>query len=119
MKSKHKKSIPKTRGHKVEKRSHVPIRKYPVSYVQGGRQETDTQEYSENSQREGGQDGCPDDGRQSQEEHTQIEPLRDTENSEKSVHPGPLQTVFDMHNQGADDQTYANAEIEAEELLEP
>lgn len=115
MKSRHK-TIPKTRCHRVEKKPHVSIRKHSVPHVEGRREETDPKKHCEDSQREGDQDCCDHERREDKEEHTQAETLRGTENSEKSVHPGPVQTVSVMHQEGADDQTYANAEIEAEEL---
>lgn len=116
MRSKHKKSIPKTRGHKVE-RKYVPIRKHASSHVQGGRQNQNTQEYCEDSGHQGNKDSGDYRGQENQEKYTQAETLRDTENSEKSVHPGLVQTMSEMSST-ADDQTDGKTEIEAEELSE-
>ena len=118
MKTKQKKSLPKTRGHKVEKK-YVPIRKYTGSQCLCERQGTDTEKYSQDSKRKGIEDSHTGQGRENKEEHPQIEQGRNTENSEKSVHPGPIQTVSELYKGCADDTEAAETAIEAEELLEP
>lgn len=115
MKSKHRKTVPKTRSHKVEKKPYVPIRKHTSSHVQSEWKEPDKEKHCEDTQREGNQDSHQDRGWKSEEEHAQIEPIRNTENSEKSIHPGPVQTLSEMC-ECADDKTSGETEIEAEEL---
>jgi DNA polymerase sigma len=116
MKSKHKKSVPKTRGHKVEKRPYVPIRKHTGSQQHEQRTTTDTKEHSEDTERKGDQDSHSDEGRKNEEEHAQINEGRDTENSDKSVHPGPIQAVPHLYKWCADDTEADETEIESEEL---
>ena len=117
MRSKHKKSIQKTRHHKVEKR-HVQLLKHTSTQYDGGRQGEDQNQCSEHSQREGNQDG---DG-QGEWKDTEIlqeaELLRNTENSEKSVYPGPIQTLPHLSESqiSAGNETYDKTQIEAEEL---
>lgn len=117
MKSKHRKSVPKTRGHKVEKKLHVPIRKHTSPQQPCERERTDEKEHSENTEWQGDQDSHANQGRQNEEKHTQIEQIRNTENSEKPVHPGPVQTVSELYKWCADDTETTETEIEAEELL--
>jgi hypothetical protein len=114
--SKHRKLIKKTRGHKVERKPYVSILKHPVSHIHGGREEENKNEFCDNSQREGDQDSHDKGKGEDKKEHTQVEQIRDTENSEKSVHPGPVQTVPDLSQQAAYDQTPDKTEIEAELL---
>lgn len=117
MRSKHKCQIKKTRGHKVEKKPHVPLLKHTGSLHLGEREEKDKSQLSEHPQRQGDQDSDDKGGKKDPKEHTQIEQVRNTENSEKSIHPGPVQTVSDMSESAtADDQAYDKTEIEAEEL---
>ena len=115
MKSKHRKSVPKTRGHKVEKKPYVPIRKHTVPQQSGGRKAADTEEYSENPKWKGDQDSDSNERRENQEEHPQVDEGRNSENSEKSVHPGPVQTVHELYK-CADDTETSETSIEAEEL---
>ena len=115
MKSKHKKPIPKTRGHKVEKK-YVPIRKLTNAQQYAQRKPQNKDEHCEDSQWEGNQDSHHEGGRKDQEEHTQTESKRDTENSEKSVHPGPLQTLHGLSEETAADKETAETQIESEEL---
>lgn len=119
MKTKQRKSVPKTRGHKVDKKPYVPIRKHTGAQRHCEREGTNTEECSKDSKREGEQDSHSGEGRQNKEKHAQVEPIRNTENSEKSIHPGPVQTLPEMHKWCADDTETAETEIEAEELLEP
>ncbi len=116
MRSKHKKSVVKTRGHKVEKRTYVPIRKYTSSFHSGQRQETNQKECGENSQREGNQSSLYSGGQEDQEKCSQAETSRNTENSEESIHPGPVQALSEMHQESADDETSEKGCIESEEL---
>ena len=114
--SKHRKLIKKTRGHKVERKPYVSILKHAVSHIGGEWKETDKSQLGEHSEREGNQDSHDKGKGKDEEEHTQVEQIRNTENSEKSVHPGPVQTVPDMSQQAAYDQTPDKTEIEAEVL---
>ena len=116
MKSKHKKSVAKTRGHKVEKKPYVPIRKHTGPQQHGERQGKDKDEHSDNQKREGDQDSGGEGGKEDKEEHTQVDKGGDTENSEKPVHPGPIQAASEMHQSGAVDAQTSETEIEAEEL---
>jgi len=116
MKTKHKKPIPKTRGHKVERKPYVPIRKLTNAQQHGQRDTKDKDEHCEDSQREGDQDSHHEGERKDQEEHTQVEPNRATENSEKSVHPGPVQALPELYKWCADDTETTETGIEAEEL---
>ena len=119
MRSKHKCQIKKTRGHKVEKRPHVPLLKHTGSLHPGEREEKDKSQLSEHPQRQGNQDSDNQGGEENKKEHSQAEQVRNTENSEKSIHPGPVQTVPHMSQSdtlAADDETYDKTEIEAEEL---
>jgi len=117
MRSKHKCQIKKTRGHKVEKRPYVPLLKHTGSLVHGEWEEKDKSQFGEHSQRQGNQDSHHQGGEENKKEHTQTEQVRNTENSEKSIHPGPVQTMSDMSESAtADDQAYDKTEIEAEEL---
>ena len=115
MKSKHKKSVPKTRGHKVEKKPYVPIRKHTVPQQSSRRETTDAQEHSENQEWKGNQDSGPNERWENEKEYTQIEQGGDTENSEKPVHPGHVQAVSQMP-ECADDTQTSETSIEAEEL---
>lgn len=116
MKSKHRKSVPKTRSHKVEKKPYVPIRKHSVSQCPGERKAADTEKHSENQEWQRNEDSDSNERRKTQEEHTQVDQGGNTENSEKPVHPGPVQTLPELHKGCADDTETAETEIEAEEL---
>lgn len=121
--SKHRK-IKKTRGHKVERRPYVSILKHTIPYIHGEREETDESQLGDDSKRQGHQDSCDKGKGENTEEHTQVEQVRDTENSEKSVHPGPVQTVHHMsepapatlESQTACDTETEETHIEAELL---
>jgi hypothetical protein len=117
MKSKHRKLVSKTRNHKVEKRPNVRIRKHTIPQQSCEWQTTDTQECCENQEWQGNQDCHSDERWKTEEKHTQTQQSRNTENSEKSVHPGPVQTVPEMYKRCADDTETTETEIEAEELL--
>ena len=119
MRSKHKCQIKKTRGHKVEKRPHVPLLKHAGSLLHGEREEKDKSQLSEHPQRKGNQDSDYQGRKENTEEHPQAEQIRNTENSEKSIHPGPVQTLPDLSQSDtftADDTASDKTEIEAEEL---
>ena len=115
-KSKHKVCIGKTRGHKIERKPYVPIRKHTDSHRFEKRKGTDTSEYCEDSERQGDKDSGDTKGWEDTEEHSHLEQTRDTENTEKSVHPGPVQTVPGLFESPADDQTSDKTDIESEEL---
>ena len=116
IRGKHKKPIPKTRGHKVEKKPYVPLRKHTSSQQHGKWQEKDTKEHCENSEREGDEICNLGDGRQNQEKCEVVVQSGNSENSEKSVHPGPVQTLSEMCKQPAYDKEGEETSIEAEEL---
>lgn len=119
MRSKHKIRVTKTRGHKVERRNHVPILKHASSQQHGERKEDDQNQHSEDTQRQGNQDSCDERKREDEKEHTQIEQIRNTENSEKSVHPGTLQAMCGLSEQqqlSAEYEASDKTQIEAEEL---
>jgi hypothetical protein len=116
MKSKHKKSVPKTRGHKVEKRPYVPIRKHAGSQQSSERETTDPQEHRKDTEWKGDQDSHSDERWENKEEHPQVVEGGATENSEKSVHPGPIQAVSELYKWCADDTETTETCIEAEEL---
>jgi hypothetical protein len=116
MRSKHKCQIKKTRGHRVEKRPHVPLLKHTGSLHDGEWKEEDQSQLGHGPQWQGDQDSHNQGGEEDTKEHAQVESVRNTENSEKSIHPGPVQTLPDMSEQSADDQTLDKTEIEAEEL---
>ena len=117
MRSKHKCQIKKTRGHRVEKRPHVPLLKHTSPLHDGERKEEDQSQLGQYSQWQGDQDSHHKGGEEDAKEHTQTELIRNTENSEKSIHPGPVQTLSDMSESAtADDQASDKTEIEAEEL---
>lgn len=116
MKTKHRKAVPKTRSHKVEKKPYVPIRKHTIPQQPSERETTDQKEHCQDKERQGNQDSRSDDGRKDKEEHPQVDPGRNTENSEKSVHPGPVQALPELYKWCADDTEAAETSIEAEEL---
>jgi hypothetical protein len=115
MKSKHRKPIPKTRGHKVEKK-YVPIRKLTDAQQHSERNSQNKDECCEDSERKRDQNSDREGEGKDKEEHSQTEQGRNTENSEKSVHPGPLQTVSGLSEQSAAHAETAETEIESEEL---
>ena len=119
MRSKHKCQIKKTRGHKVEKKPHVPLFKHSSSLHDSERKEEDQSQLGEHSQWKGDKDSNDKGGKENTKEHAQVEQVRNTENSEKSIHPGPVQTLPNMSESdtfAADDETYDKTEIEAEQL---
>ena len=111
-----KKAVPKTRGHKVEKKRYVPLRKHTGSQHTEERVPGDTDKHSEDSERQGNQDSHDSGTRQDTEKHTQAESIRAEEDSTESVHPGPVQTLPDMSEQTAVVKTADKEEIEAEVL---
>lgn len=115
MKRKHRKTVPKTRGHKVDKKPYVPLRKHASSQQHEGWKPTDSHEHSDHSEREGNQDSDRGRTRKDKEEYAQIEQGGTTENSEESVHPGPLQAMLEMYKCADDTQTSETC-VEAEEL---
>jgi hypothetical protein len=116
MRSKQKKTIPKTRGHRIGKKNHVPIFKHTGPQRDGERSSENQKEHCEHQGEEGDQNSGDTGAWEDTKEYTQIESNRNTENSEKPVHPGPLQTVSELSKQTALHQTSDNAEIESEEL---
>jgi hypothetical protein len=117
MKTKHRKSVPKTRSHRIEKRTDVSVRKHAISCVNRKWKEENEKEYRKDSEREGDKDSDSGRGEEDKEECSQIEQIGDAKHSNESVHPGPLQAVPGLPEQSADDQTPEQTEIEAEELL--
>lgn len=123
MKTKHRKTIPKTRGHKVEKKQHVQLPKLSNPKRHDERQEGDKNEHCESEEWKGGEDSCYQGERKDTEKHTQIDQRGDTEDSEESIHPGLIQTLPRLPEQAtiaktsAVDETSDKKEIEAEELL--
>jgi len=117
MRSKHK-SIGKTRGHRVEKKRHVQLLQYTSSQHDGQRQRENEDEHSEHSSGQGNQNSDSEGKWKDTEIHQEAEQIRGSEDSKESVHPGPVQTVFDMFEQeiSAGNQTSDKTEIEAEEL---
>ena len=117
IKSRHRKIIKKTRGHKVEKKPYVSILKHTVSHSDGGWKEKDKDEHGENSQWQGDQNSDGKGGEENTQEYAQVEQSRNTENSEKSIHPGPIQTLSHVSELiTAYDQTCDKTEIESELL---
>jgi hypothetical protein len=92
MRSKMKK-IQKTRGHRVE-RKHVPLCKQTNALHDEERSKTSEEDkHCQHQQWEGIQDGSCQGGKENQEEQTQTDSKGDSEDSKKSIHPGPIQTV--------------------------
>lgn len=116
MKTKHRKTIPKTRGHRVGKKIHVPVLKHTSPQRDGEWGTEDENKHSEHQGQEGNQNSGSQGKREDTKEHTQVEQSGNSENSEKSVHPGPIQTLPDMPEQSAVHETSDKTEIEAEEL---
>lgn len=116
MKTKHRKVVPKTRSHKVEVKRNVSILQHPISRDNEKRKEASKKEHCEDSEREGDKDGCSEGEREDTEECSQVEQSRDTENSEKSVHPGPIQTVSGLPESAAVTPKSDETQIESEEL---
>jgi hypothetical protein len=116
MKTKHRKSVPKTRSHRIEKRTDVSVRKHTISCVNRKWKEDNEKEHRKDSEREGDKDGDPGTRKEDKEECSQVEQIGDAEDSTESVHPGPLQAVPGLPQQSADDETPEQTEIEAEEL---
>jgi hypothetical protein len=116
MKSKHKK-IAKTRNHKVEGKRNVQLLQHTKSRNDEEWKDTGSQEYCEDSKRQGDKDsGCQ--GKwEDTKECAQTNQGGNTENTEKSIHPGPIQTVSNVSESAtADDKEADKTEIEAEEL---
>lgn len=116
IKSKHKKTIPKTRGHKLEKKPYVPLRKHTNTQSDEERKDSYKDKYGKDPERKGDQDSCLGGEREDTQEHTQTVSLGDQENPEESVHPGTLQAVLDLPTATASVQTADKTEIEAEEI---
>jgi hypothetical protein len=116
MKTKHRKTIPKTRGHRVEKKQNVHLRKHTSPKQHDKRETNDEDQHGQDSKREGNKDGCPGGEREDTKKHTQVEQSGNSENSEESVHPGLIQTLPDMLEQSAVHETSDKTEIEAEEI---
>lgn len=117
MKTKHRKSVAKTRSHRVEKGADVSIRKHTISCINRKWKEENEKEYREDQERKGDKDGDPGAREEDKEEYSQIEQNRDIPDSKESVHPGLVQAVPGLSEQSADDQEGDQTEIEAEVLL--
>ena len=116
IKSKHRKTIPKTRGHKLEKKPYVPLRKHAGSQSDEGRKECNEDKYGKDSERQGDQNSDSEGKRDNTEEHTQAEQVRNPEDSAESVYPGTVQALPDLPEQTASVQISDKTEIEAEEI---
>jgi hypothetical protein len=116
IRSKQKKSIPKTRGHKLEKKPYVPLRKHTSSHHEQERKVSYQDKHSEDSERGGNQDSHLEGKRDHTQEHSQTEQFRDQENPNESVHPGIVQALPDLPESTASVQTADKTEIEAEEI---
>jgi len=116
MRSKHKRSAAKTRSSKVEVKPYVPLRKHTSPLVDGKRDSKDAKEHCEDCKWEGNQNSCLGGEREIQDQHAQTEQIRTQENSEESIHPGPVQTMSELSEQAAVDPTSDETEIEAEVL---
>lgn len=116
IKSKHRKTIPKTRGHKLEKKPYVPLRKHTNAQSDEERKEPYKDKYSEDSERQGNQNSSSEGKRDNTEEHTQAEQVRNPEDPAESVYPGTVQTLPDLFEQTASVQTADKTEIESEEI---
>lgn len=116
IRTKQKRTIPKTRSHRVETKPYVPLREYTGSLESSERKASDKEEHCNDKKREGDQSGDCERGEQNQEERSQIESKGNTENSAKSVHPGPVQALSALPRESADDETCEETHIEAEEL---
>ena len=117
MRTKHRRSVPKTRSHRVEKKADVSVRKHTISHVNRKWKEANEEECCQDTKREGDKDGDSGSGRKDKEKCSQIEQIGDQQDSKESVHPGPIQAVPGLSEQSAYDQTSEQTEIEAEELL--
>ena len=121
MKTKHRKTIPKTRGHRVEKKQYVQLRKHSNPKQQDERQGSDKNEHCKGEERKGCEDSSLEREREDTKKHTQIDQRGDTEDSEESIHPGLIQTLSRLPEQTetttAVHETSDKKEIEAEELL--
>jgi hypothetical protein len=116
IRSKQKKLIKKTRGHKVERKPYVSILKHATAHSDGKREETDKSQLSDCQEREGDKDGSLEGEWKDPQEHTQAIESGNTENSEESVHPGPIQTLSNMPESTASSETSDKTEIESEQL---
>lgn len=116
MKTKQRKTIPKTRGHRVEKKPYVPLRECTDAQQSGERKASDQKKNSEDQKREGDQSGLGGGRRENKEECAQVDCQGNTENSEQSIHPGPIQTLSALSEQAACDTAYETPLVEAEEI---
>jgi hypothetical protein len=114
IKTKQKRTIPKTRSHRVETKPYVPLREYTGSFESRERQATDKEKHCEDPKWEGDQISCLDGEWQNKEECEKTQSEGNTENSAESIHPGPIQAVSTLHPESADDQTGYKNEIESE-----
>ena len=115
MKSKHKKII-KTRSHKVEGKRNVQLLQHTKSRNDEEWKDTDTQECRENSERKGNKDSGFDGKWQDAQECPQVNQGGGSENSEKSIHPGPIQALSGLPESAAVSPTSDETQIESEEL---
>lgn len=118
MRTKHRRSIVKTRSHKVEKPD-VSIRKHTISRINRKWKEENTQEYCEDKKRKGDENSSHGGEWEDTEKCSQVEQNGNQEDSTESIHPGLIQTLPPMSEQKqttADDETSDQTEIEAEEL---
>lgn len=118
MRSKHKRSAGKTRGHKVEKRDHVSLLKHASSQHHGKWQGTNENKHSEYQEWQGHQNSDSEGKREDTQINEEVEQIRDEEDTKESIHPGPFQNLSHMSEQQttAGNQTTDKTEIEAEEL---
>lgn len=116
MKTKQRKTIPKTRGHRVEKKPYVPLRERTDAQQSGQRETSDKKENSQDQKREGHQISLGGGRREVQKEYVQVESSGNTENSEQSIHPGPIQTLSALPGETACDTAYETPLVEAEEI---
>jgi hypothetical protein len=116
IRSRHKKLIKKTRGHKVERKPYVSILKHATAHSHGEWNQTDKSEFGDDQERKRVKDSSLNGEWKDPKEHTQAEQSGTTENSEESVHPGPIQTVSNMPESTASSETSDKTEIESEQL---
>lgn len=108
------KKIQKTRGHKVEKK-HVPLCKQTSSHDHEKRSETSHEDkHGEYQEWKGKQNGYCQAGEEDKEEQTQVEQERNSTDSTKQIHPGPIQALLCLSASQYDTQ---EEKIEAEQLL--
>jgi hypothetical protein len=114
IKTKQKRTIPKTRSHRVETKPYVPLREHTGSHESSERQAADKEKQCEDPKREGDQISCLDGEWQNKEECEKAQSEGNTENSTESIHPGPIQTVYTLSPDSADDKTYEETRVESE-----